>query len=202
MVYPLFLSAEKRIGRIVPTMLALAIVVMGCSKDSERDRVGREFRSIPECVDFIRDDLDERLKIMTDEPSSVSGMSAENGLFFVCDSKETGTRGRVISGRWDRVAVKTFTPQEVAKKLEAAKTLTRNQFNEPASAEFRGLYVSTQGTVCGQVKAKDQFGAYTGFDDFIALSDRLVSFRASEPAEDFGRLERTYCKRPLDDTAK
>lgn len=55
-----------------------------------------------ECLDFIALDTIDTLKILSDEPGDVSGLTERQRLFFRCEVKTTGTRGLVLEGRWDR----------------------------------------------------------------------------------------------------
>lgn len=69
----------------------------------ETKRVGREFTSMRQCLDFIANDLGEPLKAILDKPGDISGHSTKNKLFYRCELKITGTRGPVLEGRWDRL---------------------------------------------------------------------------------------------------
>lgn len=42
------------------------------------------------------------------------------------------------------------------------------RMNDPESAQFRNVYVSSLSLVCGEVNAKNGFGGYTGFQRFIS----------------------------------
>lgn len=45
----------------------------------------------------------------------------------------------------------------------------RNSLKDPASAEIRSTRLGRSGAVCGQVNAKNSFGAYTGYKNFIQI---------------------------------
>lgn len=55
---------------------------------------------------------------------------------------------------------------------DAKRRLTRD-FKDPGSAQFRNTYLTTdKGTavaLCGEVNAKNSFGAYTGFRPFYVM---------------------------------
>lgn len=62
--------------------------------------------------------------------------------------------------------------------VRKAQELLVQDFKDPASAQWRGLAVSTDGTygtrrvLCGQVNAKNAYGGYIGFKEFaVAESD-------------------------------
>lgn len=57
--------------------------------------------------------------------------------------------------------------------VKQAKAQIQGQLKDPGSAQFRGLYVARQaGTdqlmLCGQINAKNSYGGYAGFTDFIS----------------------------------
>ena len=50
---------------------------------------------------------------------------------------------------------------------------------DPSSARYQNLTYRTRGplgVVCGEVNARNSFGGYTGFKDFIAIADHSVTF--------------------------
>ena len=48
------------------------------------------------------------------------------------------------------------------------------QMKEPSSAKFRGENLSASGWLCGEMNAKNSFGAYGGFKRFTARSESEV----------------------------
>jgi len=48
----------------------------------------------------------------------------------------------------------------------SATTAVKSQLFDADSARFRSLYISSSGVVCGEVNAKNRFGAYVGFRMF------------------------------------
>ncbi|TAN27273.1 MAG: hypothetical protein EPN31_12115 [Castellaniella sp.] len=61
---------------------------------------------------------------------------------------------------------------------------------DPGSSEFRNQY-----GVCGEVNAKNSFGAYTGYRRFVAKSERMVFLEGNSAlsAADFGTLWAEAC---------
>lgn len=58
-----------------------------------------------------------------------------------------------------------------ASYIELNQSRIKARLKDPASAEFRGSFVSSAGgapTVCGEVNGKNGFGGYTGFQRFIS----------------------------------
>lgn len=62
--------------------------------------------------------------------------------------------------------------------LRKATTIVADKTPDPYSVQFRRIGKSNDGspTVCGQFNAKNKFGAYSGFLDFIAFIDKNSSF--------------------------
>lgn len=72
------------------------------NRERDSTRVGRNFTSMDQCLEFIRNDTGEELKISKDTPGYIAGMTTPSKLFFVCELKNTGTQGLVLQGRWNR----------------------------------------------------------------------------------------------------
>lgn len=63
--------------------------------------------------------------------------------------------------------------------LEKALRLVSSEMKDPYSTQFQNLYKSAQGDkyVCGEVNAKNTYGAYVGFTLFVAdLDSSQVEF--------------------------
>lgn len=67
--------------------------------------------------------------------------------------------------------------QNYSAMVAKAKSAVSQDFKDPESARFRnlGIYKSTTGkggvSVCGEVNAKNAFGAYVGYRRFVANDD-------------------------------
>lgn len=83
--------------------VAAVVLVVGCSNGPETERVGRRFQTMAQCLDFIRQDTGDTLRVITDKPGDVSGKTSRDGLFFRCEARATGTEGIILEGRWDRL---------------------------------------------------------------------------------------------------
>lgn len=86
--------------------VALTLIFLGgwwwMASTKESSRVGREFASMQQCLDFVESDMGEPLRVQVDKPGDVSGKGSQSGRFFRCEIQMTGTRGPVLQGRWDR----------------------------------------------------------------------------------------------------
>lgn len=89
---------------------------------------------------------------------------------------------------------------------KAAKEGIAQEFNDPASVQYRGTitYSPEAGVyaTCGELNAKNQFGAYTGFTRFVALVDIVdgkAEYRGENSTDEdqypllYGQLEAQYC---------
>lgn len=94
------------------------------------------------------------------------------------------------------------TPTTSDKKLEQQKEIwivrsqdgIRKKLKDPSSAKFQNsLFVEFEGIpmVCGEVNAKNSFGAYEGFQRFVAGGSNMA-FLESEVA-DFENLWSQIC---------
>lgn len=82
------------------------------------------------------------------------------------------------------------------KKVVEQKTqqVIRESLKDPDSAKFRNIY-----EVCGEVNAKNSYGAYTGFKKFVInMQDKQIYMEPSslhdENYDNFHNSWRTYCK--------
>lgn len=67
------------------------------------------------------------------------------------------------------------------KQRDEAATLTglgekyvKEKVLEPGSAQFRNQFIGKKGAPCGEVNAKDAFGAYIGFQRYISVARDLT----------------------------
>ena len=73
------------------------------------------------------------------------------------------------------IAVPAFAQPGYGAMAAKAKVIAAHDLKDPDSAKFRdiGIYKSTTGkggvTVCGEINAKNAYGAYIGFRRFMVL---------------------------------
>lgn len=48
------------------------------------------------------------------------------------------------------------------------------KLKDPSSAEFRNQFIGKKGIPCGEVNAKNSFGAFTGFRRYMVASEELA----------------------------
>lgn len=83
-----------------------------------------------------------------------------------------------------------------------AKAVVTKDFKDPEGARYRnlGVYRDTQGmqTLCGEVNAKNSYGAYVGYRSFYVLETN-VTFREDGDDSLFDALRPAYCKKKIAD---
>ncbi|HHA2858114.1 TPA: hypothetical protein ACOFDH_000487 [Stenotrophomonas maltophilia] len=59
---------------------------------------------------------------------------------------------------------------------ERAQRLVAERMKDPAALQFRDVaYNAAAGIACGQVNAKNAFGGYVGYQDFIVKGDFVLT---------------------------
>lgn len=70
--------------------------------------------------------------------------------------------------------------------LIKAKTVIENQLKDPLSAQFRNVMFKPYGSgtvVCGEVNGKNSYGAYNGFQRFVAGVYSASLYQSSQNSE-------------------
>lgn len=69
------------------------------------------------------------------------------------------------------VSVSAFAASASASKedIQGLKSAMEDRLKDADSAKFKDVRIAANGTVCGQVNAKNSYGAFAGFTPFIAL---------------------------------
>lgn len=88
------------------------------------------------------------------------------------------------------------SPGGEAEKISKAELI--KDFNDPSSVQFRNVvtYSPDPGiyATCGELNAKNSFGAYTGFKKFVAVTENTDK----EPYYLYGYLDDNPSGRPVD----
>ena len=93
--------------------------------------------------------------------------------------RDAGFREEIKNGRYDNFS-------------SFAKSRLSQSFKDPLSAQYRGLFISGQmlPVLCGEVNAKNSYGAYVGFRRFYATGKPMLT--EVEPARDTFVFERMW----------
>ena len=65
---------------------------------------------------------------------------------------------------------------------------------EPAQAQFRNQFIGKGGAPCGEVNAKDAFGAYIGFQRYISVARDLTLLAQDASPEEFEQQWQQLCR--------
>lgn len=87
------------------------------------------------------------------------------------------------------------------KQREEAATLTslgekyvKEKILEPGQAQFRNQFIGKGGAPCGEVNAKDAFGAYIGYQRYISVARDLTLLAQDVPPAQFEQQWRQLCR--------
>jgi len=87
------------------------------------------------------------------------------------------------------------------KQREEAATLTslsekyvKEKVLEPSSAQFRNQFIGKGGAPCGEVNAKDAFGAYIGYQRYISVARDLTLLAQDVSPQEFEQQWKQLCR--------
>ena len=170
------------------------------------------------CVDDLMQGLSSRLAEATEDQE----MSTPDALFVTWTGVEGRPRLLCGVDRTTRKIVSIGLPpnaitgaalqkniadsarrRQESKEIEAgnygpfvarAKAEATRQFKDPSSAQYRGLYISGKSmrVLCGEVNAKNSYGAYIGFSRFYSSGEPLFTKIGSSVASENFVLDRMW----------
>ncbi len=83
--------------------------------------------------------------------------------------------------------------------IAVSQDAVRDSLKDPSSAEFRNVFFHAyQGNtpiVCGEVNAKNSFGAYMGYQGFLASGDKIVTLESDFADGEFAKTWNQACRR-------
>lgn len=94
----------------------------------------------------------------------------------------------------DPVPPSTPTTQPLGKKDSGPNVYAMNRIaqgnvearlKDADSAKFRGQFIGKSGVACGEVNAKNSFGAYIGFKRYVASGGGLAFIETDMPSDQF-----------------
>ncbi len=85
--------------------------------------------------------------------------------------------------------------EEAAEQIRLAEKYVREKVREPASAQFRNQFIGKQGAPCGEVNAKDAFGAYIGYQRYISVARDLTLLAQDVAPAEFEASWLQLCQR-------
>lgn len=111
------------------------------------------------------------------------------------------TRGRLLLALAVMAAVAGCGETPAQKKHKEATALivmgekyVKEKIREPASAQFRNQFIGKGGAPCGEVNAKDAFGAYLGYQRYISVARELTMLAQDLPPHEFEESWQEMCR--------
>jgi hypothetical protein len=125
-------------------------------------------------------------------------------IFAQAASKDGARRLRVMAAIAATIAVAALsgcgeTPAQKRHKEATAiiamgEKYVKEKIREPASAQFRNQFIGKGGAPCGEVNAKDAFGAYLGYQRYISVARELTMLAQDLPPDEFEESWREMCR--------
>jgi hypothetical protein len=84
--------------------------------------------------------------------------------------------------------------EEAAALTVQGEKYVREKVRDPGSAQFRNQFIGKGGAPCGEVNAKDAFGAYIGFQRYISVARELTLLAQDVAPADFEESWRELCR--------
>jgi hypothetical protein len=80
--------------------------------------------------------------------------------------------------------------------IDKGRAAAASRLKDPGSAQFRGDYITSIGSVCGEINGKNGFGAYSGFERYMSSRGNSGDFTAIVASEDASGLIDILCTKP------
>jgi len=84
--------------------------------------------------------------------------------------------------------------KEAAALIAMGEKYVKEKIREPASAQFRNQFIGKGGAPCGEVNAKDAFGAYLGYQRYISVARELTMLAQDLSPDEFEESWREMCR--------
>ena len=86
------------------------------------------------------------------------------------------------------VPVTAIAASVSAKDLEGIKSAMDDRLKDTESAKLKDVRIAKDGTICGLVNAKNSYGAYVGYEPFIALKLSTGKFYVAGIGRESGQV--------------
>lgn len=80
--------------------------------------------------------------------------------------------------------------------IDKGRAAAASRLKDPSSAQFRGDYITSIGSVCGEINGKNGFGAYSGFERYMSSKGKNGDFTAMVASEDASGFIDILCTKP------
>lgn len=144
-----------KLGTTLAIVACVATSLLGCGKSAQEIELERS-------VQRERD----RAKIAQYQADAAKMLASQQAEI---DQKRAAETAQSAAAESERVAVESSRLQEELKQVLVSR------LKDPASVQFASLKMNNPKTaLCGEYNAKNGFGGYGGFKQFIVTSDRKL----------------------------
>jgi hypothetical protein len=84
--------------------------------------------------------------------------------------------------------------REATVLIAMGEKYVKEKIREPALAQFRNQFIGKGGAPCGEVNAKDAFGAYMGYQRYISVARELTMLAQDLPPDEFEESWQELCR--------
>lgn len=81
--------------------------------------------------------------------------------------------------------------------IDKGRAAAAFQLKDPSSAQFRGDYITSIGSVCGEINGKNGFGAYVGFKRYMSSREKSGEFIAVIDSPEASGFMDILCTKPI-----
>lgn len=84
--------------------------------------------------------------------------------------------------------------EDMALLSSQGEKYVKEKILEPSQAQFRNQFIGKGGAPCGEVNAKDAFGAYIGFQRYISVARDLTLLAQDVTPDEFEEQWKQLCR--------
>ncbi|MEY0338967.1 hypothetical protein AB7V82_20600 [Providencia stuartii] len=128
----------------------------------------------------------------------IGAVASSIGVIVVCGASImlVNSASPIFGERYEaRVAREEYKDNERKARIEEMNQVSigekrlKNSLKDPSSADIRNSRLGKSGVTCGEVNAKNSFGAFTGYKNFIQIgSTTLIDDGSSEFAKEWNEM--------------
>ncbi|HHR5887117.1 hypothetical protein [Providencia rettgeri] len=128
----------------------------------------------------------------------IGAVASSIGVIVVCGASImwVNSASPIFGERYEaRVALEEYKDNERKARIEEMNQVSfgekrlKNSLKDPSSADIRNSRLGKSGVTCGEVNAKNSFGAFTGYKNFIQIgSTTLIDDGSSEFTKEWNEM--------------
>ncbi len=193
----------QRYGYRLLTSALFVTVIVGCaaSLNPEREKYLDSLELQYSAKQHERSILARQITATSDQ-TKVASMRArvarlDNEIVAIAKELDIPTSQPYVEEPLETTRIPVVAPEHRHAFVAEAKKRLTHDFKDPASAQYRDQFISeVAGTVlCGEVNAKNSYGAYVGFRRFYATASQLVptEIEPTKGSFEFSNAWDVYC---------